>query len=364
MTRALYIAATGQNVGKTAVCLGLFSKLLKSYKRVGFIKPVGQRHVELEGAQVDKDVALFKCHFKLKEAAIDMSPVVFTRGYTKEALDHPKKQKNLEEQILSAFEKLSKSCDVVLIEGTGHMGVGSCAGVSCARVASLLGAETYLVAKGGIGSSLDEIALNEALLRAEGGSLSGVILNKVFEEKLNEIKRYVEKGLKKRGVPLVGTVPFAPFLATPTMHDYAFLFKAPLIAGESKRFCHFTDRLLALGPAMDVHKQLKKNQLIITSTGREDIVMALLASGQKNPENGLILTGNEPPKPSLIQLLEKNSIPTLYVNMPSYFALEKITAFVTKFQHEDSVKTLAAIEAIEGHLDGLTLCPRPKKKLS
>jgi phosphate acetyltransferase len=364
MTRALYIAATGQNVGKTAVCLGLFSKLLKTYKRVGFIKPVGQRHVELEGAQVDKDVALFKCHFQLKEAAIDMSPVVFTRGYTKEALDSSKTSKELEKQILSAFKKLSKSCDVILIEGTGHMGVGSVAGVSCARVAKLLNAETYLVSKGGIGSSLDEITLNEALLKAEGGYLSGVILNKVFEEKLPEIKRYVEKGLKARGIPLLGTVPYAPFLSTPTMHDYAFLFKTPLIAGESKRFCHFTDRLLALGPVMDVQKQQKRNQLIITSTGREDIVMALLATSQTNPDNGLILTGNEPPKPSLIQLLEKNSIPTLYVNTPSYFALEKITAFVTKFQHEDSVKTLAAIEAIEGHLDRVILCPKSKKKLS
>ena len=364
MTLTIYVAATGQNVGKTAVCLGLFSKLKKKFAKVGFIKPVGQKHVTLDGVAVDKDVALFKSHFHLDESARLMSPVVFTPGFTKKVLDNKVALTSLEEAIIEAHKELSKTCDAILIEGTGHVGVGSIAGLSCARVAKILEAKTILVAKGGIGSTLDEISLNKALLEAEGVQLSGIVVNKVLDSKKREVLKYLKKGLKKWDLPILGCVPYAPFLATPTMHDYAFLFKEPLLAGESRRFYHFADRMLAVGPIAWLQKQFKKKQLIIASASREELVCSILAHYEKKPEVGLILTGSMPPAASMLELVRKADIPTLYVNMPSYFALEKITSFVTKFQPEDSAKTLAAIKAIAGHLDVNSICQIQKKKLS
>lgn len=64
--KAVFIAATGQNVGKTTLCLGLIAALRKLYPSVGFIKPVGQQHFKLEnGINVDKDVYLFREYFHL-----------------------------------------------------------------------------------------------------------------------------------------------------------------------------------------------------------------------------------------------------------------------------------------------------------
>lgn len=37
----VFVAATGQNVGKTTNCLGLFDRLRSRDFHVGFIKPVG-----------------------------------------------------------------------------------------------------------------------------------------------------------------------------------------------------------------------------------------------------------------------------------------------------------------------------------
>ena len=57
MHKAIFIAATGQNVGKTTLCLGLLAALRKRFDRVGFIKPVGQQHVQVQNdLKVDKDV--------------------------------------------------------------------------------------------------------------------------------------------------------------------------------------------------------------------------------------------------------------------------------------------------------------------
>ena len=42
--KAIFVAATGQNVGKTTVCLGLIAALKKKFPQLGFMKPVGQQH--------------------------------------------------------------------------------------------------------------------------------------------------------------------------------------------------------------------------------------------------------------------------------------------------------------------------------
>jgi len=48
-TPRVFVAATQQNDGKTTTSLGLFSALRRKFGRIGFIKPVGQRFVDIEG---------------------------------------------------------------------------------------------------------------------------------------------------------------------------------------------------------------------------------------------------------------------------------------------------------------------------
>ena len=57
-TPRVFIAATRQNDGKTTTSLGLLSALQKRYPRIGYIKPVGQRFVEIEEQKIDEDTVL------------------------------------------------------------------------------------------------------------------------------------------------------------------------------------------------------------------------------------------------------------------------------------------------------------------
>jgi phosphate acetyltransferase len=52
--KAIFVAATGQNVGKTTTCLGIISGLKKKYDLVGFMKPVGQEHIETENTRFSR----------------------------------------------------------------------------------------------------------------------------------------------------------------------------------------------------------------------------------------------------------------------------------------------------------------------
>ncbi len=54
VTPRLFIAATEQNTGKTTTAVGLYAELRKTFERIGFIKPVGQRFVDVEGKQIDE----------------------------------------------------------------------------------------------------------------------------------------------------------------------------------------------------------------------------------------------------------------------------------------------------------------------
>jgi len=58
VTPRIFVAATEQNAGKTTTSLGLFNALRKSKGRIGFIKPVGQRFVEVDGIRIDEDSVL------------------------------------------------------------------------------------------------------------------------------------------------------------------------------------------------------------------------------------------------------------------------------------------------------------------
>lgn len=184
MTNAIFIGATGQNVGKTTLCLGIFSGLMKRFKSVGFTKPVGQLHVEVEGGKkVDKDAVLFKRRFNLQDEWNDISPVIIPSGFTRDYLDGEVTLHDIEQKIRNGFQRITKDHTYTIVEGTGHIGVGSIIGLNNAKVASILGVDMIIIVTGGLGSAIDELALNLTMCEKYGVKVRGVILNRVVESK-------------------------------------------------------------------------------------------------------------------------------------------------------------------------------------
>ena len=80
--RRIFLAATGQNRGKTTVSLGLASLIAADGHRLGFLKPIGQRYLVIDGTRADEDAVLMKEVFDLPDALNDMSPVTLPRHFT------------------------------------------------------------------------------------------------------------------------------------------------------------------------------------------------------------------------------------------------------------------------------------------
>jgi phosphate acetyltransferase len=351
---AIFIGATGQHVGKTTCCLGILSGLRKRMESVGFIKPVGQRHVQTEeGSHVDKDVVLFREQFQLPHAYPDMSPVLLPRGFTREFLDGKHSTADLEKRIKYAFGVINKASNFTVVEGTGHIGVGSIVGLNNARVAQLLGLDTLLIAPGGLGSTFDELALNIALCQQHNVRVRGVIVNRVLPEKRAMISEYLPKALAKWDVPLLGCIPFDPILDRPTMRDFEGLFKAELLAGRRYEYRRFERHRLGARSIESFRERLRPRELIIAPASREDIIREIISqhTSGRNFEGGMILTGRRPPNPLVMELISKSQVPILYIPTSSYSALKKITGFTAKIRKDDVFKVNEAIRLVERNVD-------------
>jgi len=361
---AIFIAATGQNVGKTTICLGVISALRKRFANVGFIKPVGQHHVKIEDKTiVDKDAYLFKKYFELESEWTSMSPVIIPSGFTRKFLDGEYSSDQMLDNIKDSFQKISSQHDYTIVEGTGHVGVGSIVDLCNARVASELGLDMVIIASAGLGSPHDELAMNIAMCEKYGVRVRGIILNRIAPNKRTMIEEYFPKSLKKWGIPLIGSVPYDSFLSKPTVKDFELLFNNTLTSGELHRYRHFESVRLFAGSVKAYRKEMEPNQLVITPASREDIIMATLEKhmevARKNGGDfggGMILTGRHSPQKKIQEEIRRVNIPVLYAPMTSYDAMKKITSFIAKIRLEDVLKIEKAIHLVENHInfDALT----------
>ncbi|RKY31413.1 MAG: hypothetical protein DRP74_04935 [Candidatus Omnitrophota bacterium] len=350
--RKIFIAATKQNDGKTTVALGLLSNFKKDFKKIGFIKPVGQRYLEENGFKIDEDSILIEETLKLYEikgSLKDMSPVAVERGFTERYVAKPNRQV-ITKQIQESFKRISRRKDLVIIEGTGHAGVGSVFEHSNAQVAKLLGSKVILISSGGIGRPIDEIVLNKALFDREGVKILGVIINKVIPEKFDKINRLVRKGFASRGIDVLGVIPYNPMLSYPTIRqiieetDFKLLFEC----GDKLLENRIAKIIVGAMQVNDAVKYIIDQSLVITPGDRIDIIkLALDAHKQDRRISGLVLTGGLTPPDEITGLITNASIPVLLAREDTYSVSVKIHEVNVKIRPQDkekieTVKNMAA----------------------
>src|ERR1700733_7661690 len=304
VTPRIFVAATRMDDGKTTTSVGLFAALQRRFPRIGYIKPVGQRFVEVEGAKIDEDTVLINDTYHPRTPLKAMSPIAvepdFTRRYLSGGITH-----QLHDRVRTAFDIAAWEKDFVIIEGTGHAGVGSVFDLSNAVFAKVLKSKVIIVSRAGIGRPIDEIALNLALFEKHGVEVIGAIINKVVPDKLAMLKEYTTLGLAKLGLPLLGMIPMHTELYKPTVNQACLQLKGEFIAGAQ----HKRRRISRLGVgAMSVRnaeRLLQPGTLIITPGDREDLIMMILNEDSKPSSRGnlagVVLTDGILPPESMLQ---------------------------------------------------------------
>ncbi len=355
-TKRVFVAATRINDGKTTTCLGLYGALQTRFPRVGFIKPVGQRFVEVQGQKIDEDSVLLDSIFQVRVPIESMGPVAVDSTFTRRFLESPETiLPALEDRICRAFDRVSWEKDFTIIEGTGHAGVGSVFDLSNARVAKLLNSKVLLVSPGGIGRPIDELALNKSLFDHHGVEVIGAILNKVEPDKLEMVREYAGRGLARLGIPLLGVLPVLPALSAPNLAQIAEEIGGKWLNGRRGGAKQRVQKVVVGAmAAKGIVEYLQPGTLIITPGDRDDIILAALASAKISGGGsiaGLLVTNDVKPHPKLAELLAMTDIPVIATKEESYEVTSRINHMSVKTQPQDHDKFPMIKNLIADHVD-------------
>jgi BioD-like phosphotransacetylase family protein len=320
--------------------------------------------------------------FSMPEPFPVLSPVHIPRGFTK-AYIAGEVVEDLGVRIQRAHARFAEH-DVLLVEGTGHAGVGAVIGLSNAVVAQMLGTPTVIIREGGVGRPIDEIVLNASLFRARGVEVAGAIVNKVDMDAQPGIATVLERGLAMHGIPLLGVLPVRPILSNPTL---AMILEG--VHGETIHPGPDLDRVIdgvAVG-AMEAGHMLERvgpGTLVIVPGDREDVILTLTTAhfalrlqranaadaariasiaaaatnegaasiaGHEGAAVGLVLTGGYRPGPAVIDAIRESGIFATIVKEDTYVVASEVHDLLVKTHAADKDKIAEIKALVAEHLD-------------
>ncbi|MBJ6726168.1 phosphotransacetylase family protein [Geomesophilobacter sediminis] len=360
MARKIFIAASGQNSGKTTISISLLHLAQRKYRNVGFIKPLGPKPIKLRGQSVDKDAALIAEVFGLTQDLRYMSPVVVYPDSTRKAIDGLISPDELQERILAAYHELEKKCDYIIIEGSGHPGVGSVFRLSNARIAKMLDAPVLMVTGGGVGNVIDTVAMNLALFKLEGAEVRAVLANKLYADRREQVLDYLERAFADEPFALLGGFDYQTVLANPTFMRISKLLDLPL-HGNRRELGRIIDHVqIGAASTQRVTEMLRDSTLLIVTSSRDELLVTL-ANLYQMPEyrpliSGLIIPGIVPVSTITQRILDRSHIPYLRTQIHSTAELYRIiTEDVSKITPQDTEKLALVRTLAEDRLDFETI---------
>lgn len=364
--RQLYLAATGMNRGKTTVSLGLLAALFARGLRTGFIKPVGQRYAMVDGTPADEDAILVRSAFDLPDPLDALSPVHIPRGFTKSYIAGEVVE-DLPARIRAAYERVAQDRDVLLVEGTGHAGVGSVVDLSNAQVAAMLGARAIIVSEAGVGRPIDEIVLNHALFQRHGVDVVGAVVNKVDLDTHPSLASVLEQGLARHGIELLGVLPYRPLLSNPTLSMLTEQLAGQLLHPGPDLGRVIEHVAIGAMQAEHVMERLGPGSLLIVPGDRVDVLRATVAAvrsgtlprrwANRDPAlrgsamAGVVLTGGYLPSPDVVASARRADLFMYAVREDTYDAASEVHDLLVKTHPDDRDKIELIKALVAQHLD-------------
>ncbi len=358
MKYGVYIAGGGQDAGKTTISLGLVSYFKKMFPDdVAFIKPLGQKSTIVDGTSVGQDSYLLDNAMELGIPVKYTSPFSTSSGAAEKFIKTGEPS-DLKKNIRRSYKYLNSKYKVVVVEGTGHPGVGSVFNLSNADVASMLGVPVILVLNGGIGSTIDRFSLCIEPFRNKKVKLLGVIINKILPEKEEKVKSVLSEWFDSIGVPVLGYVPYMNTLSSPSLGVLSREMGAEtLYLNEELNMKSVTGFNSAFGNTEEILKMIadEPNRALVVSAGRLDVIESVLArklSGVfSDGPSAMILCGKNEVDKWIIEACKRAGLPLFCSNAPFERTVKKIHHKIFKVEPGESKKIENIIELIGSNVD-------------
>ena len=352
MNKAIYIATSEHNSGKSIITLGLMSMLTGKTAKVGYFRPIIE---DFKDGKIDNHIETVISHFGLDIAVEDAFAI------TKSKLIKKKNKGKIGEVldlIIEKYKRLEEKFDFVLVEGTSFSGEGTVIELDMnVLIAKNLGIPAVIVGSGvdkTLEELIDSLYLAYDSFKVKDVEVLAVIANKV---QLSNLK-VVADGLKSNlpAAVLVNAIPLISSLNNPTLKEIVEVLGAKVLFGAE--FLNNEVGNFSVG-AMQLRNyllHLKENALVITPGDRADIILgALQANESANYPaiSGIVLTGNIVPEDSIIKLIEglTTIVPIITVEGGTYGITNQLGNIKSKIYADNKLKIEVSINTFEKYVD-------------
>ncbi|MEQ8218721.1 MAG: phosphate acetyltransferase [Arenibacter sp.] len=359
MSKAIYLATTEPNSGKSIVSLGMMQLLLGKTAKVGYFRPIID---DFEKGRIDDHIDTVLKHFEVDQKFEDS--YAYTRSQVVQ-LKNMDKDDEIIGHIINKYKAIEDRFDIVLVEGTDFSGEGAIIEWDInVLIAKNLGIPAIIIANG-MGKTLQELVGNIYMaydsFREKGVEVLLTVANKVQPENLEKVVSGLKSKLPKK--VLTAAIPLNPILGNPTVKEIAQALSAEVLFGEN--FINNQAGEFSVG-AMQLRNyltHLKKDSLVITPGDRADIILgALQANISSNYPNlsGIVLTGGLLPENSIIKLIEGLSdiIPIISVADGTFSVTNRIGTIKPRIYPENKEKIATSIQEFEKYVPTNELAER------
>lgn len=352
MNKAIYIATSEEDSGKSIITLGLMSMLIGKTAKVGYFRPIVE---DFEDGNLDNHIETVINHFGLDISYNDAYAIKKSRLIKKK---NKGKLGEVIDLIIEKYKKLEEQFDFVLVEGTSFTGEGTVIEMDMnVQIAKNLGIPTIIVGSG-VGKTLDELVDSLCLAydsyKLKEVEVLAVIANKVQPENLELSTAGLKKNLPN-GV-LVNSIPMVSTLNNTTIQEVVNTLDAKVLFGEAYLNNQISSFSVGAMQLRNYLNHLKEDGLVITPGDRADIILGALQANESvnYPSiSGIVLTGNIIPEDTILKLIEGLSpvVPIIAVKEGTYVIANKIGDIKPKIYANNTQKIETSIVTFEKYVD-------------
>lgn len=323
----IIIASLRKNAGKTTVMVGMAKAL---NKKIGYLKPFGDRLIYNKKRLWDYDSALIANTFALSETPEDMSI-----GFDHSKLRYMYDEKVTREKVLDLAANMAQGKDLLFVEGGRDLAYGISVYLDAVSLARYLGGNLVIVISGDENTVFDDITYVKKNMDLSGINFKGIIINKV--QNMDDFKETYLPQIQKIGVPVLGVIPYQKDLTYFSVSYLSERLFAKVVTGEDQ--LNRTVKNIFIG-AMSVNAALqqpllkKEGILMITGGDRTDMILVAL----DYQVTGIILTNNVVPPSHIISKATERKVPMLMVPYDTYETARRIDNMEPLMTKDDKQK--------------------------
>ncbi|MCD8454742.1 phosphate acetyltransferase [Tenacibaculum finnmarkense] len=352
MNKAIYIAASEANSGKSMLSLGVMQLLLRKKPKVGYFRPIIDNPIN---GKKDNHINTILNYFKIKCAYDDC--YAFTRSELINKLNDDKEDEVIS-TIIEKYKILEQENDFVIVEGTDFSDHGAIIEMDLnVLIAKNLGIPVIIVS-GGLNKTLDDFIQGlrltyDSFVNKEVKIIS-VVANKIEASNIDAIIEEVGKNLPKD--VSINAIPIHKKLNNPTIKELSNSIEAKILFG--KEFLNNISGDIKVGAMQLANflQHLTEGSVVVTPADRSDILLATLQANISTnyPSiSGIVLTGGIALNPSIIKLIEglEKTVPILWVKEGTFAVTTKLGSVRAHIYAENVDKIKMSINIFEKYVD-------------